>query len=164
MPYWQFYYHLVWATKRRDPIIDEVVIDVIGRVIKDACRQHEAIPHAVGFMPDHMHVAVSIPPKVAVADFIGKIKGKSSFELNQTRSATRGHFQWQTEYGALSFGEKSLASVVAYVKNQAIHHAENTLWPSFERLDNLAIRSPRSNPYLIFPTPTRTQPPPLRLS
>jgi putative transposase len=87
-------------------------------------------------MPDHLHLAVSIPPKIAVADFIGQIKGSSSFRINkQDANAEQRGFRWQTEYGALTFGERSLATVVAYVENQATHHASHTLWPSFERLD-----------------------------
>jgi putative transposase len=142
VPHWQFYYHLVWATKYRELIIDDEMAGLIRHVVNDTCAQHQAIPHAIGFMPDHLHLAVSIPPKIAVADFIGQIKGLSSFRINKqgTNEERRG-FRWQTEYGALTFGERSLATVVAYVENQATHHANQTLLPSFERLDTRPLVS-----------------------
>jgi putative transposase len=145
VPYWQFYYHLVWATKHREPTIDDEVAALIRREINDACNKHQAVPHAIGLMPDHLHIAISIPPKIAVAEFIGQIKGTSSFKINKLSGEDRGRFSWQTEYGALSFGERSLATVVAYVNNQTTHHAENTLWPTFERLDTRPMRSPPAN-------------------
>jgi putative transposase len=136
VPFWLFYYHLVWSTKYRETTINDAIGEFIRHEFNAICREREAIPHALGLMPDHVHFAVSIPPKVAIAEFLGEIKGKTSFKINQRGLAEPGiHFRWQTEYGALSFGERSLDSVVAYVKNQAQHHAENTLWPTFERMD-----------------------------
>jgi hypothetical protein len=84
-------------------------------------------------MPEHVHVAVSIPPRISIAEMVQKLKGSSSHLLNH--GALRREFDtfaWQSEYGAISFGERSLDRITAYVKHQAEHHAADTLWPSFE--------------------------------
>jgi len=85
----------------------------------------ECIPHAIGGMFDHVHVAISIPPKLAVATIIGQLKGASSHHVNEKYAG--GSFLWQAEYGILSFSEKALSTIVDYVNNQKKHHAENTL-------------------------------------
>jgi putative transposase len=76
-------------------------------------------------MSEHVHVAISIPPKLAVATLIGQLKGASSHHIND--HYMDGTFAWQAEYGVLSFSERSLSTIVAYVKNQKKHHAEDTL-------------------------------------
>jgi putative transposase len=137
VPFWQHYCHLVWATKHREPLINEAVAEVIRQTVRSTCSAHRATLHALGIMPDHLHLAVSIPPSVAIADFVRAVKSKSSFEINQVyRPNSLTQFGWQAEYGVLSFGKRALADVVAYVTNQAAHHAANNLWPTFEILES----------------------------
>jgi len=91
--------------------------------------------YAIGFMPDHVHVAVSIPPSLAIADVVGRLKGASSHAVNQEHP-----FAWQAEYGVLSSGEKSLPDVVAYAENQKARHAESRLWNLAELADESGSR------------------------
>jgi Transposase and inactivated derivatives len=85
----------------------------------------ECIPHAINGMFDHLHVVISVPPKLSIATVIGKLKGSSSHHVNERYMYSA--FAWQAEYGIFSFSERSLSRVVDYVKNQKKHHAENTL-------------------------------------
>ncbi len=78
------------------------------------------------------------PPKLAVATIIGKLKGSSSHHINHAILSEKG-FAWQAEYGAVTFSERYLPEVVAYVQNQKQHHAEQTIWANLEN-----IPSPRS--------------------
>lgn len=133
MPFWQHHCHLVWTTKYREPIINDELASIIRHKIQSTSNEQRAILHAIGIMPDHVHLTVSIPPRIAASEYIGLLKGKSSHHINQSGAFDQlGHFAWQAEYGLISFGERSLGSVVAYVNNQAEHHAKNTLWPTFE--------------------------------
>lgn len=130
MPYWRLFYHIVWATKDRLPLIELAwETDLYGYIWGKATAL-ECIPHAIGGMSEHIHVAISIPPKLSVATLIGQLKGASSRHVNQNHAA--GSFGWQAEYGVLSFAEKALPSIVDYVNNQKTHHTENTLNQSME--------------------------------
>jgi putative transposase len=131
VPYWRVYYHLVWSTYRRLPLIDDDVADLIERSIKTTCHDLKILVHAFGTMPDHVHVAVSIPPTLAVSTAVGRMKGAASHLVNQ-RSADGGSFTWQTEYGLVTFGERNLPMVIAYITEQPAHHAANKLWSSME--------------------------------
>lgn len=132
MPYWRLFYHLVWATRGREPSVDEALARVVEWSIRTTCTDQKVILHAVGVMPDHVHVAVSIPPSVAVSTFVGRLKGASSHAINDVSPTLA--FAWQAEYGALSFGEKALLDVVAYIRDQAQRHASERLWASLEQV------------------------------
>ncbi len=125
MPYWRIFYHVVWGTKNRLPLIHSAwEVDLYGYIWGKATAL-ECIPHAINGMSEHAHIVISIPPKLAVATLIGQLKGASSHHINNTFAD--GTFAWQAEYGVLSFSERSLSRVVDYVKNQKKHHAESTL-------------------------------------
>ncbi len=134
MPYWRLFYHLVWATKGRAPFLDAGAGEVLVGAIRAAAGESKAIVPAVGPMPDHVHVALSIPPSVAVSTVVGRMKGSSSHLL---RHAERGPqvvgFAWQAEYGVQSFGERALPQVVAYVHGQEERHAARRTWHALER-------------------------------
>ena len=87
-------------------------------------------------MPDHVHLAISVPPRIAVSTLVRQLKGSASHLLNRmARDGRHGDFGWQKEYGVLTFGERSLPDIVAYVENQRQRHADNLAWPSFERTE-----------------------------
>src|SRR5688500_15134810 len=117
MPYWRLFYHVVWATKAREPMIEADAARVIERSIRAKSRDLGGIVHAFGWMPDHVHLAVSIPPNVAISAFVGQLKGASSQAVNQT-GAWESLFAWQSEYGVESFGEANLADVDSYIGHQ----------------------------------------------
>lgn len=126
MPYWRLFYHIVWGTKNRLPLVESAwEADLYGYIWGKATAL-ECIPHAINGIPDHIHVIISIPPKLSVATLIGQLKGASSHRVNEI-FVTHQSFAWQTEYGVFSFSEKSLSRVINYVKNQKKHHTENTL-------------------------------------
>jgi REP-associated tyrosine transposase len=131
--YWSTFYHFVWGTRHREAIIDSENALVIGRSIQATCDELGAIPHAIGFMPEHIHLAISVPPRIAVSEFVRKLKGKSSHNVNHLLPRTNlESFSWQSEYGVITFSERSLKDVVSYVENQARHHANDDLWSTFE--------------------------------
>jgi putative transposase len=62
MPFWRLYYHAVWATKNREPIIVDGMITPIVQAIGQTVREPGVAVFAVGLMPDHIHVFAQIPP------------------------------------------------------------------------------------------------------
>jgi putative transposase len=135
MPYWKFYYHLVWATKSREPLISDDRVELVRRsfaAIAVGCDTHV---HAIGIMPDHVHPALSIPPRYAVSDIVKKMKGLSSRRISASHTGNGDAFAWQPEYGALTFGERSLPEIIAYVTNQREIHAQRQIRPIFELVE-----------------------------
>ena len=104
---------------------------VLKQVMIDKCRALGMILHAVGNVEDHVHVVVSIPPKVAVSEAVKQMKGASSRAIGETRPEA---FKWQESYGALTVGERSLEAVTQYVLSQKQHHAARTTRDVYEHI------------------------------
>jgi putative transposase len=81
--------------------------------------------HAIGGMPDHIHLIVSIPPKIAIAEFVKRIKGGSSHYLNEL--SRDKHFAWQREYGVFSLGSPQLDRATRSVNSQKQRHEDRRL-------------------------------------
>ena len=130
MPFWRLFYHFVWSTKNRQPLIGADIEVSLHNVMAAKATKLGAIVHAVGGVEDHVHLAVSIPPKLSLSDFVSQVKGNSSHFVNHELGIP---FAWQAEYGVVSFGGKQLDVVVKYVKNQRQHHLDKTTMAFLER-------------------------------
>ena len=124
--YNRLFYHFVWTTKNREPIILPEFEAELHSVIAAKAIELGGIVHAVGGVEDHIHLAATVPPKIAVARFIGEVKGNSSHAINHVVKP-HTNFYWQNEYGVLSFAEANLAGIVQYIHNQKQHHAKGTI-------------------------------------
>ena len=133
MPYWRLFYHFVWSTKQREPLITPEWEGTLYNVIAAKAAELGAFLHAVGGTEDHIHLVASVSPKIALSTFIGQVKGNSSHFVNHELDVAI-HFAWQAEYGVVSFGGKRLDIVVRYVKNQRKHHADGTAIAMLEQI------------------------------
>jgi putative transposase len=136
MPYWRLFYHLVWATKQREPLIGETEERAIKQSLMMTIGDLGLLARAVGFMPDHVHVVVGIPPKLAVAEVVKRLKGSSSHGVNTLPkwSSHEPGFAWQAEYGAHTVGERGLDTAIDYVLTQKERHAARKIYPALERI------------------------------
>lgn len=139
MPYCQLFYHLVWSTKHREPCITSDVEPVIYNLLRTKAIGLGGTVFALNGGVEHVHLVTTIPPRIAVATFVGQVKGVASAKLNQSRPGEIP-FYWQEEYGAFSFDGKRLPNVIAYVENQKQHHALNNTIPILERTEGEAVR------------------------
>lgn len=150
MPYWELYYHLVWSTWERQPMLSAEIEPVVHNYLRTKAIGLGALVYAVNGTADHVHMVAAVPPKVSVATFIGQVKGASSTKFNQT-SLAKSRFKWQDEYGAFSFDRKRLPYVVSYVERQKEHHATKTAISILERIQappTTTVREP-SSVYLV---------------
>ena len=134
MPYWRLFYHFTWGTKLRQSLISEVFEASLHNVIAAKATALGGRVYAVGGVDNHVHLAVAVPPGISLSDFVGQVKGNSSHFVNH--EVQPGYqFTWQSEYGVVSFSGDSLDMVVKYVKNQRLHHRDNTLQAMFESFE-----------------------------
>jgi putative transposase len=131
--YTELYYHLVWATKGRAPLIAPPLEPELYGYVRGKCSELHAFVHALHGTEDHTHLVCTLPPSLAVADFLHKIKGASSHFANQVLGA--GGSFWQPGYGALTFARRDLPRIVAYVENQKANHRAGRLSAKMERCE-----------------------------
>ena len=134
MTFWRLYYHLVWATKNREPLIQPEMEEQLYAYLVRKAAELEVYVYAVNGWYDHPHIVAAIPPKYAVADVVKHLKGASAHYVNHDMQAA-AHFQWQRGYGALTLGEKQKATAIEYVQRQKQHHHQHTTNGWLERAD-----------------------------
>ncbi|MCU0646210.1 MAG: IS200/IS605 family transposase [bacterium] len=125
MPYWRLHYHAVWACKERQSLITPDLEPDLYKYILGKGIELGGIMHAVGGVEEHLHTTFSLAPKYALADFIGKLKGASSHWVTHVLKHPNP-FDWQRGYGVVSFGDRNMAQVIHYVRNQKEHHHRQT--------------------------------------
>ena len=140
MPYCQLFYHLVWSTKNREPLLTSQVEPIIHNYVRTKAIGLGAIVFAINGIEDHVHIVASIPPRIAVATFIGQIKGVASTKFNKSYRDHHPPFFWQEEYGAFSFDGKRLPNYIAYVERQKEHHDNQRTIPLLERTSGEGVK------------------------
>ncbi|HVS80296.1 MAG TPA: IS200/IS605 family transposase [Pyrinomonadaceae bacterium] len=128
--------HITWHVKESLPIITETIEPRLHKYLTHYALQAKGvIVHAINGTETHVHMGVSIPPTLVIADWIGKLKGSSSHYVNH-ELVNRKLLDWQTGYGVVSFGTKDLEWVVDYIRNQKEHHRKGTIVDRLERINN----------------------------
>ncbi len=83
-------------------------------------------------MADHVHLLVRIPATITIAQLAQNLKGVSS-HLIRHHLFPATDFRWQGAYGAFSVSPEGTDAVRAYIRNQAVHHAQHSLNEVWER-------------------------------
>lgn len=130
----QLYYHFIWATHARATLIDRSWRPQMLNIISAEVRDKGGIPIRHNAMPDHVHLLVRLPPKIAPSEFVGKVKGATSYRVNRELNP-KFKLQWQEGYGVLSLRRDELATVARYIDRQEAHHNVNKLSEALETID-----------------------------
>jgi putative transposase len=129
--------HITWHVKAGIALLTGTIEDRIHHYLKHSVIATRGVTfHEIGGTETHIHLVASVPPTLLVSDCIGKLKGSSSFYINQ-EIANRKLLEWQDGYGVVSFGTRDLEWVKSYVRNQREHHARGTTQERLERIEGL---------------------------
>ena len=94
---------------------------------------------AIGGTNDHVHVFFGLNASQAVSDLMMLVKRDSSKWVRENRFVT-GEFRWQSGYGAFSYSQSQIDSVVKYIENQETHHVTRSFLDEYKKiLDDLGI-------------------------
>jgi putative transposase len=130
---WECKYHVVWIPKYRRKALYGELRKHLGPVLRELARQRECVVEEGHLNLDHVHMLLSIPPKYAVAQVLGFIKGKSAIHIARTYLGRRQNFTgqhfWARGYYVSTVGRDE-ATIRQYIQKQ---EAED------RRLDQLEI-------------------------
>ena len=87
---WECKYHVVIVPKYRRKVLYGKLRRRIGEILRDLCRQKEIELVEGKAMPEHIHMVLSIPPKLSVAMTLGYLKGKSAVRIHRELMGTKG--------------------------------------------------------------------------
>ncbi len=132
--YSSIYIHVVWHTKDNASVIAPECEKVIRSVIiKKTAEFREVQILKIGGTENHIHVALKIPPTLLFTEWIGQIKGATSFAVKRAFDST--DFAWQDGYGVVSFRASDAITITRYVARQKQHHAAGKTSEELERVE-----------------------------
>ena len=118
---WECKYHIVFILKYRKKLIFGEIRRELGEVFHNLARQRECLIEEGHLKPDHVHMMISIPPKYAVAQVIGFIKGKSAIHIARRYSGRQrnyiGQHFWARGYFASTVGRDEQV-IREYIRQQ----------------------------------------------
>ena len=114
-------YHVVFAPKCRRKVIYNEIKKDIGEILRKPCNEMKVAIIEAEACPDHIHMLVSIPPYMSVAQFMGTLKSKSALMIfdrhaNLKYKYGNRHF-WCRGYYVDTVG-KNAKKIEEYIKNQ----------------------------------------------
>lgn len=123
--YTQLYIQIVFAVKGREALIPKNNKNRLEKYITGIVQNKKCKMLAISCMPDHTHLFVGLHPEIAISDLVRDIKSNSSSFINDEK-ITAHKFSWQSGFGAFSYAQSQIDSVVKYVLNQEEHHKKKT--------------------------------------
>src|ERR1700687_524931 len=118
---WDCKYHVVFIPKCRRKTLYLELRKHLGEVFRNLAARKEATIEEGHLMPDHVHMMISIPPKYAVSQVIGYVKGKSAIHLARVYGERRRNFVgqhfWARGYFVSTVGRDE-AAIREYIKSQ----------------------------------------------
>ena len=119
---WDCKYHVVYIPKKRKKKLFGALRRHLGALFHELALHKESTIVEGHVMPDHVHMCISIPPKYAVSNVVGYIKGKSAIliarQFGKRRNFT-GQAFWARGY-CVSTGGLDEAMIRTYLRNQEL--------------------------------------------
>ena len=118
---WNCKYHIVFAPKYRRKVFYESKRLEVGAILRELCKWKDVEIIQAEVCPDHIHMLVSIPPKMSVSSFMGFLKGKSSLMIYERWGDQKFKYKnrefWCKGYYVDTAG-KDAVKIKEYIENQ----------------------------------------------
>lgn len=123
--YSRIYIQTVFAVRGRSNLIQPAWEEQLYKYITGIVEKKEQKMLAINGMPDHIHFLIGMRPSCCLSDLVREIK-KASNDFITDSKFTKYQFNWQEGYGAFSYGQSQLDTVIAYIMNQKEHHKKKS--------------------------------------
>lgn len=127
--------HLVFSTKHREPLLDDVVRGFLHAYITTVLKNLNCPVLSINSVADHIHLLFSLHRTVSLSNAVEDLK-KSSSKWLKEQSPQLARFSWQAGYGAFSVSESNVPSVKTYIARQAEHHRKVSFQDEFRQFLN----------------------------
>src|SRR6266550_2775789 len=117
----QIYYHIVFSTKNRKPVLLADKRDHLFRYTWGILKNKDCHLYRIGGVEDHVHILTSLHPTIALADLVKEIKISTSSWIKD-ENIFPGFTHWQDGYGAFTVSHSDKDAVIDYIKGQEEHH------------------------------------------
>ena len=123
-------YHIVWITKYRKPILRGEISKRVRELIRQTSASMDVYIVKGHISKDHVHLLVSLPPRVSVRKYVQRVKGRSSRrmmeEYRELNKMYWGRHMWARGYFAASTGNVTDEIIAEYIEQQSRMTPEDT--------------------------------------
>ncbi|RJP72913.1 MAG: IS200/IS605 family transposase [Candidatus Zixiibacteriota bacterium] len=114
-------FHCVFTTKDRAPVLVPELRARLIPYIQGIANKYGMRLVTAGGIEDHLHLLLSLPATMSIAEALKIVKGSSTRWIHQTHPEA-AEFAWQEGYGAFSTSRSLRSRTVQYIADQVIHH------------------------------------------
>jgi putative transposase len=129
--------HIVFSTKGRTPYLDEALRPELYKYIAGILRNLNSNLVQIGGVEDHIHILLTQPKTLSMAQLVEKLKTSSSKWIKAEFPKMRA-FAWQSGYAAFSVSFEAAPAVKRYIQTQREHHQKRSFEDEFRELMALA--------------------------
>jgi len=134
-------YHIIWVPKYRYRILEGAVKEFVSESIREVSEWQGVEVTELSVRPDHIHLVCTIPPKIAISDYMGMVKGKTAIKLfrsypNFKKKPYWGNHFWARGYFVSTIGidEEKIRKYVKYQEDkEREEEAQQSGFDLFER-------------------------------
>ncbi len=129
----QIFYHVVFSTKDRRRVLAEARREELYRYIWGIHRNLSCKLHRIGGVEDHVHILVSIPTTLSLADYLKEVKTGSSKWIKE-ENVFSDFTGWQDGYGAFTVSLEHKETLIEYIRTQPEHHRTVSFQDEYKQL------------------------------
>lgn len=130
--YTQIHIHFVFAVKYRRQLIRSEWKNSLYKYITTVIQNDGHKVLNINGMPDHIHIFIGMRPHQAVSALVQKIKTVSSKWIRQEGFCNA--FAWQEGFGAFTYSQSQVSSVIRYIQNQEKHHCKQSFLDEYRHV------------------------------
>ncbi len=123
--YSQIYIQTVFAVQNRNALIQPNWEADLYKYITGTIQNKGQKLLAINGTSNHIHIFIGMEPNCCLSDLIREVK-KSSNSFISEQKFTPHKFNWQSGFGAFSYGHSQIDDVIKYIENQKTHHRKKT--------------------------------------
>jgi putative transposase len=123
--YSQFYAHIVFSTKGREPFLKKEFRQDVFKYISGIIVQTGNKSFIVNGIEDHVHLLVGLSMTCSVSELVREVKRGATLYMNG-KVNTGSKFSWQVGYGCFSVSRSQVRKVFKYIEEQELHHHKIT--------------------------------------
>ncbi len=117
-------YHIVFVPKYRYRVLEGVIAEALEKDIRRICSWKEVQIDEMSIQRDHVHILVSIPPKISISEFMGALKGKTAIRIFKSYPGLRKKPYWGNHFWARGYFVSTVGVNEEVIRRYVRHQEE----------------------------------------
>jgi putative transposase len=119
----RLYYHIIWTTRGRLPLLNAELAGFLGRYFRNIARQERAHVLEMGIVTTHLHLLARADPQTNLSRLVQRFKGGSAHQANVERLGQGAEgLRWAKGYTLETVSPRGLDAVRQYLRTQPERH------------------------------------------